>query len=665
MCVTVRATAPTGEMCRPHSTAEARIQMDSRPLASDRLVEAQPDQSGRLPPGRAIDFRRLLVAALREITQPTVNRDARLVPGGIQFRSRALRTLELVLLAAAPVAVFFGLRVRAMTVPVMIDPYFYTAYVQHGPELIARYGTGNYYWVRVGFILPARVSYLLFGAVPGFYVFRYVLALLASIPAYLLFKRLHSSPAGWLAAVLTLTSPVLLTAWGTDYPDAGAVSYLLAGTACLLMPAPTSRRRAAWVAASGMLLALAIHCQVVAGITVGAAVVAYLVVFGRCAPRTMLVHLALLLGAALTTTLVMVLGSWLMLGTGDIFRPTWHAMLRYREPRSIGFFHSSTWKWLKYDPYLLVPPAVCISWLVVRWRAVDRRLEEVALAMATGLAFLGHTVMQFIGQNWTLEYFLYTSMLFSTTCLLLAALLVAVSRPLLTRGTLCWLPVALAVLVPLALRPFRSLLQVDFRAALGLVVAIAVIALIARLISRIALGSALSVAGLITLVMTLITGMPLLRPLLPGQVPYFTPDYGTVIFGDGRLPLEQYTVSSQLHVLLPPLEDGDLMMWWGTNTSDTINEAAAQYLWLNNSLPNTLPQLDDAEAQMLASRHPRWLVLLGLDGRDFQAASEQLRRRGFHVSSSEERVISSGQVTLHFKVLELDASAGPVPATTA
>jgi hypothetical protein len=66
------------------------------------------------------------------------------------------------------------------------------------------------------------------------------------------------------------------------------------------------------------------------------------VVLGRHTPRTLFGHLVLLLGMAVTVTLVTVLGSWLMLGSARIFRPTWEAMVRYRQSTSIGYFHSST-----------------------------------------------------------------------------------------------------------------------------------------------------------------------------------------------------------------------------------------------------------------------------------------------------------------------------------
>src|SRR4051794_21241699 len=79
--------------------------------------------------------------------------------------------LETVLLLAGPAIAFFLLHIRSMARGDMIDPSFYTAFSQHGHDLVLRYPTsGFYYRVRLGFLLPARALYAL-GAVPGFYAF--------------------------------------------------------------------------------------------------------------------------------------------------------------------------------------------------------------------------------------------------------------------------------------------------------------------------------------------------------------------------------------------------------------------------------------------------------------------------------------------------------------
>ena len=49
----------------------------------------------------------------------------------------------------------------------------------------------------------ARLGYLAFGALPGFFVRRYFLALITVVPAYLLIRRLYGIPAAAMALEAT------------------------------------------------------------------------------------------------------------------------------------------------------------------------------------------------------------------------------------------------------------------------------------------------------------------------------------------------------------------------------------------------------------------------------------------------------------------------------
>jgi hypothetical protein len=307
----------------------------------------------------------------------------------------------------------------------MIDPYLYTGYLQHGRDLITRYGDGYYYWVRLGFILPARAFYLAFGAVPGFYAFRYVLALVAIAPTYLLFRRLHGQAAGALAVAVVLSSPVLLWAWGSDYPDSAATSYLFAGTACLVMPAASKRRRLAWVALAGVAMTLAVHSQVIATPLVGAVLIAYVVVQVRREPLATLTHLAIIACCFLAFTAGLAgLAQWVF-GSHNIITPTVKASQHFRTPQQIAIWHSTSMRWLRYDTYLLVPPAVIAGWGLARIAGRSAAPAEMTMVMAVAAQGLAYGWLQFFGRTQTLENHLWSSMLWPGVCLVTALLLVA------------------------------------------------------------------------------------------------------------------------------------------------------------------------------------------------------------------------------------------------
>jgi hypothetical protein len=567
--------------------------------------------------------------------------------------------LEAALLGVAPVAAFLVLHIRSMAASTMIDPAFYTAYLQNGRELMDRFGPGNYYWVRVGFIVPAHVSWRLFGPLGGFYAFRYVLALLAIVPAYLLFRRLHGVAAGWTAVLVVLTCPVVLTAWGSDYPDSAAVSYLLGGTACLLMPA--AGRRWPWVMGAGALFALALHCQVIAVFAVAGPVVACLAVLRRRPVRGMALEALLLTAAGAAVTLVLVAASRRLYGDADIFTPTLRQFLVARQPAEIAVFHSTTWKWLLYDVYVLVPPVLAAAWLAVSWRAREGTPQETAIALGSLLAFSAHAVLQFAAQAWTLEYYLYTSLLFSGSCLLMSALVVRMSGPLLRSRPWALAPAASVVAVPLLLRPFRSAIQFELPLALAIAAAVIAVAMASRTRRTAVPWRAGLVAAAIAGVTALTTGMPLQRPLFPGQAAYFTPDYGSVLFGDGHRAVDEYALASQLRTVVPSAraEPGDMALWWAPRHDPVVDHAAAQYLWYSAALRDTLPDLDGAQAGLLATRRVRWLVLLSDDGREFAPAMDRLSAGGFEPRTARERTFASGGLRMRVRVIELTAFPAP------
>jgi hypothetical protein len=586
----------------------------------------------------------------------------------------AVLLLEALGLLLAPITVFFGLHLRPMTEPGTIDPYFYTAYLQNGPDLIDRFGTKiTYFWARVGFILPARLSWWLFGSVPGFFAFRYVLALVAVVPAYVLFRRLGGVVYGWIAVAVLLTSPVILTAWATDYPDSSADSYLVAGITCLAIPMVSTRPRLGWVAASGVFFVLGFASQPVIALSVAAVGIAYLVAFGRIRSSRLLVEAGVLIASSAAAAVTLAGASAVWLGAANYLSPTVAGLRLVHQADKIAIFHSTTWKWLLYDGYLLVPPALCIAWLVLV--AVARRdpslragrpqlnagagRTEIFIVLTVALAYTFHVAGQFLLGSWTMELYLYTSPLFASAGLLLAAILARLATtPRTARALVGGLAVAAIILVPVLIRPVRPQLQFEMPVSAVLLGALAVFAAAAGRLSRIPAGAVAAVSVVVALTYLITTIAPIDKPPFPGQAAYLTPDYGTTLFGDGQRAFDEYTVATQLVTVVPPAREqpGRLMLWWGPRPTEAVNRAAAQYLWLLDSLPMTLPVLDDSGAASLRANGCRWLVLLSDTGDEFPPAVDALASRGLQPVVRRDRTFTAGQVTLHVLLVELTSS---------
>jgi hypothetical protein len=227
----------------------------------------------------------------------------------------------------SPAAAFLALRIRLMAPVGIVDPSIHTMYVVDPRDVFARYTAALTPSARLregaqaGFLVLARLAYLAFGAVPAFFVVRYFLALVAIVPAYLLLRRLYGIPAGVVAIIAVLSCPVVLTAWGTDYPDSAVVSYVVGAVACLAMPCK-QQWRTAWLVLAGVLFTLAAWSDSISVVLVGTAVVGYVAVRLLRERGHLLRDGALLAGVAILTTLVLMLASGAVLGQLDFIRPT-------------------------------------------------------------------------------------------------------------------------------------------------------------------------------------------------------------------------------------------------------------------------------------------------------------------------------------------------------
>ncbi len=323
----------------------------------------------------------------------------------------------------SPLAAFYILRLRPMAPTVLTDSNISTAYIVNPRDFLERYSValgshaaGLRELGRIGFLVPAHAVFLVVGAVPEFFVMRYAFALIAVVPTYVLLRRIYGPPAGVIGIILVMSSPVIVTAWGTDYPDSAVVSYLVGSLACLALSLGAGRQRV-WLSLAGASATMALWSHQIAIPLLAMMFVAYLGVRIASDRKQVGRDIFLLGGVALVVTLILALGSQLMFGRSDFISLSWKAYRFYSQPEQINYWHTSYAIWLSKMPYLLVPPAVIGAWLVtfVRSpRAIPR--PQLLIGIVCILQTAVFSFMQFFGKSWTLEQHYISSTLFASGC---------------------------------------------------------------------------------------------------------------------------------------------------------------------------------------------------------------------------------------------------------
>ena len=608
---------------------------------------------------------------------------------GGRVPSRPVRVgVEALAVLAAPGLLYWLLSLRGMAPSQLPDPGIHTAFIVDPRDIFLRYQAlldptaRMREAARVGFLVPARLSYLLFGGVPGFFVFRYLLALVAIVPVYLLLRRLFGRWAGWVGIAVVMSSPVIVTAWGTDYPDSASVSYLIGGLATLAL-SWESRRPARWMVFTGALLTLAVWSLGVAVPLVGALAVAYVGVrlARRRARLGVEVSLALLSGL-LTTGLLAVL-SKLLIGQFDFISPTVRSAQVLSEPVFVRAYHSTSWAWAPYLPYLLVPPAIILAFAVVfgrRWRELHPTYLFIWLAGTLQLLVLGY--LQFFGNEEFLEAAHFSSILWASVTVMLALLVAELFSPVLgpagprapaARRLTPVVPAALVLGVALvyeALSPHVPSMTWSSGAIFVVDPLLAAAAFGRLALSPSTAGPsapaggmrALSPAGAAVVVMacvlvlTVAPGSP--HGPLPGTVTTTAPDpappYAQALGGDASTYIDQYSVTTRVEAFVgPPAYRGeDLLTWWPTLDIGALLGPVGIFHAGFNMLSPSFPNLGDYGVQRIKSRHAAQVLILSTTGQDFPQAVRSLAR--FTPVVVRRGVLSHGSFHLHLWLVDLE-----------
>jgi hypothetical protein len=578
--------------------------------------------------------------------------------------------LEALGVAASPAIAALVLRLRLMAPSDMPDPAMHTIYIVDPHQVFARYGAAYASTARlresarVGFLVPARLAYLAFGALPGFFVMRYVLALIAVVPVYLLLRRLYGRPAGVAGILVVLSSPVLVTAWGTDYPDSAVVSYAAGALACLAMPC-SQRWRRGWLAAAGVLLTASVWSHGVAVPLVGATMLGYLGVRLVRDRAGLLGDLALLAGVAVAVTTVLVVGSAVLIGNANFIDTTWQAYRYLSQPSQIVLWHSANWRWAPYVAYLLVPPAVLGAFAVAvarRGRPVPTPVLLVGVIAAAQLVI--YVGLQFFGTVQTLEQHYFSSTLWAAVCLAFAITVAELARPLSDRPVARWLPAAVLLAVPLGYEADPHVPAFGW-APFGVILAVAVIAaaVAARCCARLtrpaavataALGLALAAFAGASLVLT-VAPIPAHQALPNTASDDPPPAYASALGGSWATYADSYRIATALPLFAGPAayRGEQLLIWWPLNNDAPIPfiEYGGMYHGWFNTLKSNPPDLTAADRAMLRQRRPAEVLLYDTSAASFPAA---LRNLGpFQPALVRATVLRSGPLDLHVWLIRL------------
>jgi hypothetical protein len=578
--------------------------------------------------------------------------------------------LEALGVMLSPAIAALVLRLRLMAPSMLPDPAMHTIYIVDPRDVFTRYSAAYAATARlregarVGFLVPARLDYLAFGAVPGFLITRYIFALIAVGPAFLLLRRLYGPAAGVAGILVILSSPVLVTAWGTDYPDSAAVSYAAGAMACLAMPSARRWRRA-WLAAGGALLVMAVWSHGVAVFLAGATLACYLGVRLVRDRAGLLGDLALLAGVAVAVTGLLAAASAVVLGHANFIGLDLQAIRYLSQPSQVARWHSANWRWAPYDAYLLVPPAVLSAFAV----AVARRGRPVStpvllVGATTAVQLVIYVLAQFAGTVQTLEEHYFSSTMWAGVCLTFAVTVAELARPMSDHPLARWVPAALLLAIPLgyeAAPRVPSFGWVPFGAITAAVVIAA--AAVARICGRLrpkfiaAAGTGLALVVFVGASLVLTVAPIPSHPHLPNTVhddP--APAYSSALGGSATIDFDSYRIMTALPAFVGQATyTGEQILTWQINFHHYLNRYVSwdvgMYHARFNSMRSHSARLFRQDQIKIRQRRPAEMLLLSTSAASFPLALRHLAV--FRPTLMRAGVLRAGSMVLHFWVIRL------------
>lgn len=561
-------------------------------------------------------------------------------------RSQRPLVAELAFLIACPGLAFWLMSFSPVVQNTYLDPYFYTGYINNFVDLVERYGI-TYYAVRFGLIIPAQLATVIFGSTVGYFVLRYVLALVAGLPFYVLIRQRYGRPTAAAMFCLLMTSPYLARTVLWDHPDASGVPFLFAAM-CLY----SIEHRQQWLlyACAGACAGMAIHSNVFT-IAPLAAFVGASEAVGLAWAGGFRQPLRRLLGFAAGVILVTALGAgyyWWRFQIGDIFSVTFSTAM-WLVSGGLDTWRSTGLDWLGRRWWALTP-ALLVFLAPLAWSRRHPRIDEVALWAGASTATAFFYFNQFVMHGVSLEVFYYFSYALPALFLLFALLIGRLWEHLRPRTQ--WMAAGLIVVSAVGPWIIYSF-DLKYFYPFGLVRHLCVGATAAALFvvaTRMQRGRSVT-----TLLATAALGLVLFSSFA-GKT------YAAVVNSrrhQSRLEQDVYNVALQFMRSVPAWQQspGQIRFWYSNEPPvNSVRSIQSTYLWEYSKLQGDgpgLPFLGGYERELVNRPDVKWLALLSENPEQLALGRAALLQNGVRHTAIDHRILSKGAYTLHIEILDL------------
>jgi len=560
-----------------------------------------------------------------------------------------IASAEVLFLFLFPAVAYLLFRPSPINQAGSIDPYVYTGYIHNIEDLLARYHL-PYYSVRFGLILPARLFGLAFGFENGYLILRYLLALVAGIPLYLVAKRNFGMPLALATYATLLTSPFLAKSLLWEHPDATAVPYLLASTGLFLLEL---RPRWAWDTGAGFLFGLAVHSNFftvsIFGLFLLALALAYVIHGNRLLPLVQ--RLVWICAGFVIATAVGVSYYYYLAGVWNIFSPTagivvWLArggMLQWRIPGAA---------WIAFNLQVLVLPLVALCsglmFLLRRRTVVSSVLSIYVVAIA-----IYYYVYHFALKADVLQLPYYFAYCLPAILLALPVMFDALWN-ISGQSHRRWLAVLMAAGF---IGPWLSIMYAfDWRSSVHLVqfgiLATALLGLFVLCVrARISRNLRLAMVSITTLLFGIV----------------FDFGFGGATYGQmfqsktRQTEQDVYRVAEQFMAAVPKMKDrpGGVRFWYNNRPGNLVNSVQSTYLWgysrCNQAVPDDpgMPFIGPFEFGAFSDKTVKYIVLIGETEDENDKGMAALQKREIPYTRVDHRLLASGNYRVYFETLQL------------